>query len=142
MTVVILLIVLMTSILIPVLSSASDAGGSRRPGWRKHADECRADAGIGQRARVGGVDSAVEEQPGQASINSSAAMDLFLADVPPPYLGDTLSSFANVSSGAVVTFSNGTGSPPPNLTAAGIQNGDLIRFSYRGEFYVLTSIGA
>jgi len=142
MMVVILLIVLMTSILIPVLSSASDVRRARE-GARVLSTLINA---AQMQASVSGRGSAVWIQrlknSSGAAINSSAAMELVLADVPPPYLGDTLSSTANVSTGSVVTFTNGTGSPPPNLTAAGIQNGDLIRFSYRGEFYVLTSIGA
>ena len=39
-------------------------------------------------------------------------------------------------SGSSVTFSNA------NLSAAGVQTGDLIRFSYRGEMYLLTSGGS
>jgi prepilin-type N-terminal cleavage/methylation domain-containing protein len=134
MMVVILLIVLMTSILIPVLSNASDVRRARE-GARVLSTLINA---AQVQATVSGRGSAVWIQrlknSSGAAINSAAAMDLFLADVPPPYLGDVLNSTASVMSNTV-TFSNA------NLTAANVQSGDLIRFSYRGEFYVLNNSG-
>jgi hypothetical protein len=66
-------------------------------------------------------------------------MDLFMAEVPPPYLGGTLASTATwnaTGSPNVVTFSSDV-----NLSTANVQTGDLIRFSYRGELYYLTVSG-
>ncbi len=63
--------------------------------------------------------------------NAAAAMDLFMCEVPPPYLGDALNSTASVM-GSTVTFT------AANLGNANVQTGDLIRFSYRGELYQLT----
>lgn len=135
MMVVILLIVLMTSIMIPVLSSASDVRRARE-GARVLSTML---AAAQTQAEVSGRGSAVWIQrlknSSGAVINSAAAMELFLADVPPPYLGDSLSSSASVSSGSV-TFNNA------NLTGANVQNGDLIRFSFRGELYTLNGVSA
>ena len=86
--VVILLVVLMTSILIPVLSSASDARRARE-GARVLSTMF---ASAQTQAAVSGRASAVWIQRLKNSsglaINSAAAMDLFMCEVPPPYLGD------------------------------------------------------
>ena len=132
MLVVIMIVVLLTSALVPVLSSASDARRARE-GARivstvlASAETQRAS----QRPAGGRLYSAAEEQPRARSRTPAAAMDLFMCEVPPPYLGDALNSTASVM-GGTVTFT------AANLSNANVQTGDLIRFSYRGEFYQLT----
>ena len=133
MLVVILLIGLMTSILIPALSSASDVRRARE-GARVLSTML---ANAQMQAQVSGRAAAVwiqrqKSSSGQA-INSAASMDIFLAEVPPPYVGGSLNSTAIVQSSSVI-FNDA------NIGNANIQAGDLIRFSYRGELYQITSI--
>ncbi|HEX3997537.1 MAG TPA: prepilin-type N-terminal cleavage/methylation domain-containing protein [Pirellulales bacterium] len=133
MMVVILLVTLLTSIMIPVLSAASDSRRARE-GARVLSTML---ATAQTQAEVSGRPAAVWIQRLKNStgavVNSSAAMELYLAEVPPPYLGDTLTSTASIN-GSTVTFSNAS------LTNANVQAGDVIRFSYRGESFYLSNI--
>lgn len=137
--IVILIIVIMTAITIPVMSSASDVRRARE-GARVLSTML---ASAQTEAQVSGRPAAVWIQrltssSGQAT-NAAAAMDIYMAEVPPPYLGDTLTSTATItisstSQPATVTFNSA------NLTTAGVQNGDIVRFEYRGEFYRLAGV--
>jgi len=132
--VVIMVLVLMTSALVPVLSSASDARRARE-GARMVSTVF---ASAQTQAQVSGRSAGVliqrlKSSSSGAAVNSAAAMDLFMAESPPPYIGDALNSTASVM-GATVTF---TGA---NLGNANVQSGDLIRLSYRGEIYQLSGV--
>jgi len=135
MLVVVLLVVLISSLMIPVLQSASDVRRAREGARVVSTLLSTAQT----QAQVSGRPAALWIQrlknSSGASINPGAAMELYLAEVPPPYLGDTLSSTASVTSGTV-TFNNA------NLSNANVQAGDLIRFEYRGELYYLNNISA
>jgi prepilin-type N-terminal cleavage/methylation domain-containing protein len=70
------------------------------------------------------------------SSDPSASMDLFLCEVPQTYAGDSENSLAQVKvNGGVASFILSTG------TDVGWQNqlrpGDLVRFNYRGAYYVI-----
>lgn len=141
MLIVILIIVIMSSVMIPVMSSASDVRRARE-GARVLSTML---ASAQTQAQVSGRPAAVWIQrlrsSSGGSINAGAAMDIFLAEVPPPYLGDSLGATATVatyggSSSTTVTFS-GSGISQ----SANVQVGDLIRFNYRGEFYKLGAVG-
>ena len=71
--------------------------------------------------------------------NNMASMDLFMAETPPPYIGDGSTSVAMVqwASGATngtVTFNPQT---DPSFTSQRIRPGDMVRFNYRGQLYFL-----
>ena len=123
--VVITIIAIVTSAAIPIMSAASEA--------RRAREAARLLSGFfgnaQTRAIVSGHSVGVIIQP--LKNNPNAAMDLYLAEVPPPYIGDTLTS--NVTgSGSSITFSSDC-----NIAAAGLRPGDLIRFNYRGQLYYL-----
>lgn len=133
MMIVILIIVIMTAITIPVMSSASDVRRARE-GARVLSTML---ASAQTEAQVSGRPAGVWIQrlvnsSGQVT-NAAAAMDIYLAEVPPPYLGDQLTATASVQNG-VAAFTNS------NLLSAGVQNGDLVRFEFRGEYFVLSNI--
>jgi prepilin-type N-terminal cleavage/methylation domain-containing protein len=152
MMVVLLILVIMTSIMIPVMSSASDTRRARE-GARVLSTML---ASAQTQAQVSGRPSAVWIQrltnSAGGAINPASAIDIYLADVPPPFLGETLASTAVVtpvpnlggpSTSATVVVSHpgssSTSSPvTENILQDGVQTGDLIRFEFRGELYVLT----
>jgi hypothetical protein len=74
-----------------------------------------------------------------AGTASFAALDLFLADVPPPYRGDTIDATITISGSGE---SRRAGTPSANALASvatiGSGTSDLIRFGGRGPFYELT----
>jgi prepilin-type N-terminal cleavage/methylation domain-containing protein len=80
----------------------------------------------------------IERLPGE----KTAAMDLFLCEVPPPYAGDTVSSQVTVKiSGAspnVAGVKFGAGDATA-LQAGFLKPGDLIRFGYRGPYFRFAS---
>jgi prepilin-type N-terminal cleavage/methylation domain-containing protein len=74
-----------------------------------------------------------------AGTASFAALDLFLADVPPPYRGDTIDATITISG---TGDRRRAGTPSANALASvatiGSGTSDLIRFGGRGPFYELT----
>jgi len=72
----------------------------------------------------------------------STVLDLFLADVPAAYRGDTTNAALTISSGTTPTqrtLSSGTTLALLSATAQGINPFDLIRFDGRGPWYELTA---
>jgi type II secretory pathway pseudopilin PulG len=125
MLVVIVIFAMVTSATIPILQSAAEARRTREgarllSGFLGNAQT---------RAVAGGRSVAVIIQP--LKNNGNAAMDLYLAEVPPPYIGDSLSSNVTLS-GSTISFNS-----CPSFTSQGIRPGDLIRFNYRGQLYYL-----
>jgi prepilin-type N-terminal cleavage/methylation domain-containing protein len=157
--VVIIIMVILTSAMIPILSSASD---SRR--LREGARLVSTMLSTAQtRAISSGRSVGVLFQP--MKNNPYASMELYLVEVPPPYAGDEVNDSAAISFPAGwnpitnPSFSVKLQGPPPTLsppTYSGLQvydqqtktsqklirNGDLIRFNYRGDLFVLTDSSA
>jgi prepilin-type N-terminal cleavage/methylation domain-containing protein len=74
---------------------------------------------------------------------SFAAIDLFLADVPPPYRGDTVNATLTVSGSGqprrTAVPSPGSPGALDDVVTISATTSDLIRFGGRGPFYQLTS---
>lgn len=70
--------------------------------------------------------------PRQAT-NPGGALEIFAVETPPPYAGDSQSSYASVS-GATANLSGA--SYLDSLVGAG----DFIRFNYRGPFHQITNV--
>lgn len=70
---------------------------------------------------------------------------VFLAQTPPPYVGDMVTARATITSATTARFNDVPGSPPytyndsASLTSL-IQPGDRIRFDYRGVYYDITTV--
>jgi|GEM_PF-858080 len=78
--------------------------------------------------------------------SSAAAIDLFLADVPDAYRGDTTSAALTISA-STATTRTGTSDAISSITGTGIFNlgiraGDPIRFDGRGPAYKVTGTSA
>jgi type II secretory pathway pseudopilin PulG len=74
------------------------------------------------------------------SSEPTAAMDLFLCEVPPPYAGDSMSSTVTVkvdSTSGFACFTFNPGVDASALAADFLRPNDLIRFGYRGPYYRL-----
>lgn len=69
--------------------------------------------------------------------NVSVVGEVFLAETPPPYAGDTTTATAAVSyNGSVWTASD----PNSGNISSLVHVGDLIKFNYRGPLYTITSV--
>ena len=68
--------------------------------------------------------------------SSYAAADLFLADVPPVYRGDTVPALLTISGTASTSrFASWSGGALESGSAAGVRAGDLIRFQERNPWF-------
>jgi prepilin-type N-terminal cleavage/methylation domain-containing protein len=79
---------------------------------------------------------------GTTGTQGFTVLDLFLADVPAPYRGDTTNAALTISSGTTPTqrtLSSGTTLALLSGTARGINPFDLIRFDGRGPWYELAA---
>ena len=145
MMIVILIICIMTSITIPLMSSASDVRRAGKGHGCQHHAGRRAD-----RMQVSGRPAGVWIQRLTSStgqpINAAAAMDI--------YLGRSSASLrrrhVECDSDAPNRFDHVfqfTADRPKrskfacaNLPNVGVQNGDLVRFEFRGEYFVLSNV--
>ena len=91
MLVVLLLVVILASSLIPIMAAASDARRLRE--GARLVSSMLADAQTRAIASGRSVGVVIQRNPN----NYAEAMDLFLAEVPPPYLGDTVNEFATLN---------------------------------------------
>ena len=139
--VVIIIVVILTSSMIPIMSSASDARRCRE-GARLVSTML---SGAQTRAISTGRSCGVLFQP--MKNNPYACMELYIVEVPPPYSGDDINYRAQIS-GSSVIINNGTVGGIPtfggvqmsqnqNNNQKMIRPGDLIRFNYRGQLYLL-----
>src|SRR5262249_51934540 len=77
----------------------------------------------------------IERLPGDVT----GSMDLYLAEVPPPYSGDQTSSRATVNASSTVETNATVTFPSTDTGWYGLlKPGDLIRFNYGGPLYQLT----
>ncbi len=131
--IVVTIAVMVTSAMIPMMSAASDARrlreGARLLSTFLSAAQTRAVA----TGRSTGI--VIQRQKN----NNMASMDLFMAETPLPYIGDAANSTASVSwnsnaspPSGMVTFQNS-----PSISSQSIRPGDMIRFNYRGQLYLL-----
>ncbi len=136
--VVIVIVVILSSAMIPIMSAASD---SRR--LREGARSVAAMLASAQsRAISSGRSVGVLFQ--RMKNNPAASMELYLVEVPPPYSGDDAGYTATIGQNgttATIMGANGSGTPtfgglPVNQQVL-IRPGDLIRFNYRGQLYVV-----
>jgi type II secretory pathway pseudopilin PulG len=71
---------------------------------------------------------------------SFASLDVMLADVPPPYRGDTTdATITMAASGAAQRTGTASLNALASVVTAGVTTFDLIRFGGRGPFYELTA---
>jgi prepilin-type N-terminal cleavage/methylation domain-containing protein len=152
--VVITIMVILTAAMIPVMSVASDARRLREAARTVSTTLASAQS----RAISSGRSVGVLFQP--MKNNSYASMEMYLVENPPPYSGDDFGYTAKISAGpnpqvfSVEIQGTLNPSPPPPFnppTYAGmpvydsstkipqrlIRNGDLIRFNYRGDLFVI-----
>jgi len=132
MLVVLVLVVILASSLIPIMAAASDARRLREGARLVSAMFSDAQARAMASGRSVGV--VIQRNPN----NYAEAMDLFLAEVPPPYVGDTANEFATVVVTPGLNGAQGTATvsfPSTDIGWKSIKPGDLIRFNYRGQFY-------
>ena len=71
--------------------------------------------------------------------SSFAALDLFLADVPPVYRGDTAPTLLLISGSSTTRTASGTSSQLLSSGTLPILKNDLIRFDGRGPWYELSA---
>ena len=151
--VVIIIVVILTSSMIPIMSSASDARRCRE-GARLVSTML---SGAQTRAISTGRSCGVLFQP--MKNNPYACMELYTVEVPPPYGGDDINYRATITVNLNTTPATGTvqintgqagtagqssvtyGGLPmttdPLTTQRMIRPGDMIRFNYRGPYYIV-----
>lgn len=76
------------------------------------------------------------------STTSFVATDLYLADVPPVYRGETIPALLAVTGSVSATVRTATGNTGTINTAANINANDLVRFDGRGPWYEITAVSA
>jgi hypothetical protein len=120
---------LLTSIAIPLMSAASDSRrmreGARLLSTYLSSAQARAIA-------TGRTTAVIIQRPAN---NSNISMEVYLAEVPPPYMGDTLNANAKISGSppsVTVTL-------PSDYGASLVRAGDIIRFNYRGAYFGIVS---
>ncbi len=131
MLVVIILILILASSVIPIMAAASDARKIREGARVISAALSQAQA----RAVATGRSAGIIIQRNKN--NFGMAMDVFMAESPPPYLGDNLGSTATVQtvgSTTMVSF------PSTDVGWQSVRPGDLIRFNYRGQLYYIDPV--
>jgi prepilin-type N-terminal cleavage/methylation domain-containing protein len=126
MLVVIVILGLLTSIALPLMSAASDSRRMREGARLLSSAFAAAQAKAIATGRSTGV---IIERMGN---NSTAGMQVFQAEVPPPYIGDTLTSTAQLSGGQLLFPSSDTGWKT-------VRSGDLVRLNYRGAYFMITT---
>jgi type II secretory pathway pseudopilin PulG len=144
--VVIVIIVILASSMIPIMSAASDARRCRE-GARLVSTML---SSAQTRAISSGRSAGVLFQP--MKNNPYACMEMYLVEVPPPYSGDdagytaritfdstTKTYFATIlaAGGGVPTFGGIQMSQNQANNQRLIRPGDIIKFNYRGQTYVL-----
>jgi prepilin-type N-terminal cleavage/methylation domain-containing protein len=152
MLVVIVVLVIITSAMIPVMQSASESRRMREAARLVNTMLSSAQSrAISSGRSVGVLFQPIRNKLSAAPVNPAAAMDLYLVETPPPYSGDTTGYTATVTydpttkkwyvtikaPGGPPTFGGRPMSTDPTQNQTLIRNGDLIRFNYRGETYVL-----
>jgi type II secretory pathway pseudopilin PulG len=147
MLIVIVILAAITSVMIPVMVSASDSRRIREAARLVNTMLSSAQSrAIASGRSVGVLFQPIRNKQG-ASVNPMAAMDLYLVESPPPYAGDTASSVVKLKV-MKVTIATAAGPQPawdatitPNFPAdygwTLVRPGDLIRFNFRGETFAL-----
>jgi prepilin-type N-terminal cleavage/methylation domain-containing protein len=92
-------------------------------------------AGAQARAAELGRPVAVYIEPYDRDQNRRVAFQVFHAESPPPYAGDTTAAVATIGDNATSASLSGASL----LTALNVGEGDLIRFDYKGHFYEITT---
>lgn len=137
--VVIVIVVILSSAMIPIMSAASDSRRLREGARLVNTQLASAQS----RATSSGRACGVLFQ--RMKNNANASVELYLVEVPPPYSGDDAGYTAVIQNtngtSATATIANGQAQP----TFGGllinqqvmIRPGDLIRFNYRGQLYLV-----
>ncbi len=76
--------------------------------------------------------------PGAGVISKGASLQLFIAQVPLAYGGDTIESYATITQGGKVSLSNAGSMSVPGF----VKQGDEIKFNYQGRRYRIKSASA
>ncbi len=125
--VVVAIIGMITAVTIPVMSAASD-GRRIREGARLLSTML---SNAQAKARANGRSAGVWIQP--MTNNPGAAMNMFIAESPPPYSGDTANATATVSLSS--GFPTNVSFPSGDYGWNTVKPGDLVRFNFRGSLY-------
>jgi len=143
--VVIGIIVVLMAIAVPLMKMNQESRPIREASRAVNAYVAAAQSRAAEKGRPVGV------WIDRAENNSGSSFRLFMADVAPPYIGDTSEARARIgpleSGGYRVIFPpvpnlSGPPSPVPRSTALPtlVQVGDVIRFGFRGPYYAIRRI--
>ncbi len=133
MLVVIAIVGLITAITMPIMSAASDARRVREGARLLSTMIATAQA----RARANGRSAGVWLQP--MGNNSSGVMNLFIAECPPPYCGDTFNATASVKPDQTHPGYLDVNFPASDIGWKTVKGGDLVRLNYRGAYYQIST---
>jgi prepilin-type N-terminal cleavage/methylation domain-containing protein len=126
--VVIVILGLLTSISLPIMSAASDSRRMREGARLLSSTFAAAQAKAIATGRSTGV--IIERRRN----NLNVSMEVYLAEVPPPYIGDALNSTASLQ-GNKLSFPSG------DVGWKTVRPGDLVRLNYRGAYFTISATG-
>lgn len=139
--IVISMIVILTAISIPALRYALED--------RKTREASRILDGYfaGAQARAAGINRPVGVWIERNANGANSAISLFMAEVPPPYTGDVENARAKITAVGAGPGGFGTAGTAEFDTSSLflptlVRNGDLIRFDYKGPYYVISNAPA